>query len=203
MRCASDSRATEEEGMNGSWRVRGQLVDLVVDVRAGEARDEDPDSRSFLRTFLWEARQGRSVAEGTLVDVYKALYGAMPLDWEFARHDAGRRAPVFDAIARRLESAVRNGALRFRDGRVREVAVPLEWMEEEVLGPEADPTSWIEIELLDDDGKPVPGEPYTIVTGNGRTRSGTLDARGRAREDGIDPGECKVSFTRLHEWKAA
>jgi hypothetical protein len=189
--------------MNGTWRVRGQLADLVVDVWAGEARDEDQDSRRFLRTFLWEARQGRSGVEGTLVEVYRALYGAMPLDWEFAGHDAGRRAPVFEVIARRLEAAVRDGALRLRDGRVRQVAVPLEGMDEEVLGPDPDPTSWIEIELLDDDGNPVPGAPYTIVTGNGRTRSGTLDLRGRAREDGIDPGPCQVTFLQLCQWRAA
>ncbi len=187
--------------MNGSWRVRGQLLDLVVDVRVGEARDDDPDSQRFLRTFLWEARQSR--VEGTLVDVYRALYGAMPADWEFARHDAGRRGPVFDGIARRLESAVRSGALRLRDGRTREVVVPLEGMDEEVLGPEAAPTSWIEIELVDEAGDPVPEEPYALVTSDGRTRSGTLDWRGRAREEGIVPGDCKVTFTRLHEWKAA
>jgi hypothetical protein len=190
--------------MNGSWRVRGQLVDVVVDLGAPGARDDDQDSPRLLRTFLWEAKHGgRSETERAIVDVYRALYGAMPPDWESARHDAGRRAPVFDRIARRLESAVRNGALRLRDGRARSVIVPLEGMDEDVLGPEAPPTSWIEIELVDDAGNPVPDEPYALVTSDGRTRSGTLDGRGRAREEGIVPGDCKVTFSRLHEWKAA
>ncbi len=42
-----------------------------------------------------------------------------------------------------------------------------------------------------------------VVTGNGRVRTGTLNLRGRAREDGIDPADCKVTFPRLHDWKAA
>lgn len=73
--------------------------------------------------------------------------------------------------------------------------------------PEAEePTkSWIEIELLDDKGKPVAGEAYKIQLPDGSTVSGSLDANGRARVDGIDPGSCQVTFPNIHqdEWKAA
>lgn len=55
--------------------------------------------------------------------------------------------------------------------------------------------SWIEIELLDADGEPVPGEPYKVTLPDGSTvAEGTLDAKGFARVDGIDPGTCKVTF---------
>jgi hypothetical protein len=55
--------------------------------------------------------------------------------------------------------------------------------------------SWIEIELVDQDKKPVPGEPYRITLPDGETLAeGTLDDKGRARVDGIDPGTCKVTF---------
>jgi len=58
--------------------------------------------------------------------------------------------------------------------------------------------SWIEIELVDEEGNPVPGEPYKITLPDGRTiASGTLDDKGFARVDGIDPGTCKVTFPRL------
>jgi hypothetical protein len=73
----------------------------------------------------------------------------------------------------------------------------------EVLGPTDEAKSWIEIELVDDAGVAVPDEPYELVTGDGRTRTGTLDAHGRARVEEIDPGPCQVTFPRLHAWKAA
>ncbi len=55
--------------------------------------------------------------------------------------------------------------------------------------------SWIEIELVDQDKKPVAGEPYRVTLPDGETvAEGTLDDKGRARVDGIDPGTCKVTF---------
>ena len=59
---------------------------------------------------------------------------------------------------------------------------------------------WIEIELSDEDGNPVPGEPYSITLPDGSTvADGTLDEKGRARVDNIDPGTCKVTFPNLDE----
>jgi type VI secretion system secreted protein VgrG len=56
-------------------------------------------------------------------------------------------------------------------------------------------THWIEIRLVDEDGKPVPGEEYKITLPDGSTvASGTLDEKGKARVEGIDPGTCKVTF---------
>ena len=57
---------------------------------------------------------------------------------------------------------------------------------------------WIEIELVDEEGQPVPGEPYKITLPDGTTvADGTLDEKGFARVDGIDPGTCKVTFPNL------
>jgi uncharacterized protein (DUF2345 family) len=64
--------------------------------------------------------------------------------------------------------------------------------------------SWIEIELVDDEDKPVPGEPYRITLPDGSTvAEGTLDEKGRAKINNIDPGTCKVTFPKLHKdaWK--
>jgi type VI secretion system secreted protein VgrG len=64
---------------------------------------------------------------------------------------------------------------------------------------------WIEVLLKDEDGKPVPGEPYQIVLPDGSTAaSGTLDEKGFARVDDIeDPGSCKVLFPQRDKqaWK--
>jgi len=53
---------------------------------------------------------------------------------------------------------------------------------------------FIEIELLDDQGEPVPNESYFILLPDGSTKSGRLDGEGKARVEGVDPGEAKVSF---------
>ncbi|PZR73832.1 MAG: type VI secretion system tip protein VgrG [Chthoniobacterales bacterium] len=62
---------------------------------------------------------------------------------------------------------------------------------------------WIEIELVGEDGKPIPGETYLITLPDGKTQDGTLDDKGLARVDGIDPGTCKVTFPNLDKdaWK--
>ena len=65
-------------------------------------------------------------------------------------------------------------------------------------------THWIEIKLVDTDNKPVPGEAYRIILPDGQTAAeGTLDEKGFARVDGIDPGTCKVTFPNLDKsvWK--
>lgn len=65
--------------------------------------------------------------------------------------------------------------------------------------------SWIEILLHDQDDEPVAGEPYRVTLPDGSTvAEGTLDDEGKARVDGIDPGECKVTFFKRDKscWKA-
>jgi len=62
--------------------------------------------------------------------------------------------------------------------------------------------TWIEIRLVDDDGNPVPGVAYEITFPDGSIRSGSLSARGTARYDQIEPGQCVVKFPELdaQEW---
>ena len=58
--------------------------------------------------------------------------------------------------------------------------------------------SWIEIKLIDEEGNAVPGERYRITLPDGSTLAeGTLDDKGFARVDNIDPGNCKVTFPEL------
>lgn len=63
---------------------------------------------------------------------------------------------------------------------------------------------WVSIELLDAEDNPVAGAPYEIkVPNETQPRKGSLDGNGKARIDGIDPGNCEVCFPEIHasEWK--
>jgi type VI secretion system secreted protein VgrG len=65
--------------------------------------------------------------------------------------------------------------------------------------------SWIEIKLVDEEKNPVPGEPYSITLPDATVASGTLDDKGFARIDGIDPGTCQITFPQRDTaaWKKA
>ena len=65
--------------------------------------------------------------------------------------------------------------------------------------------AWIEIQLVDEDGKPVAGEPYKVTLPDGTVADGTLDNKGSARIEHIDPGSCKVTFPNMDQesWEKA
>lgn len=67
--------------------------------------------------------------------------------------------------------------------------------------PMAKERTWIEIELLDSDNPPQPvgGVRYQIELPDASIVEGRLDARGRARVTGIDPGTCKITFPDLDQ----
>lgn len=72
--------------------------------------------------------------------------------------------------------------------------------------PPSDPTpekTWVDVQLVNEDGEPMAGERYILKITDGSVREGTLDASGRVRVNGIDPGTCTVIFPDLHasEWK--
>jgi hypothetical protein len=137
---------------------------------------EEPEDRLLLRRALDEALPGGAT--------YRLSDGAV----------AGQAAAL-------LES----GRMRLWEGARVPEGVP-------ELGPEAEAApekeaeskkavelTWIEIRLIGEDDKPIPGERYRLELPDGSVREGTLDDRGLARVDGIDAGECEVTFPRLDE----
>lgn len=59
--------------------------------------------------------------------------------------------------------------------------------------------TYIVVELIGEDDQPIPGEAYEIVLPGGKIVSGTLDATGSVRLDGIPAGTCMVSFPKLDQ----
>lgn len=60
-------------------------------------------------------------------------------------------------------------------------------------------TAWLGIELIDRKKRPVPGAAWDVLLPNGETVSGILDRNGKTRLEGIDPGECTVTFPALDQ----
>ena len=56
------------------------------------------------------------------------------------------------------------------------------------------PKTWVAIHLKDDQGRPAAGERYMIHLPDGTVEHGMLDAHGKARVEGIEPGTAHVSF---------
>ncbi len=68
------------------------------------------------------------------------------------------------------------------------------------IGPDGKPielTAWASFELVNDDGKPAAGARYIVNLGAGRIRTGTLDAHGKARIEGLKAGQYAISFPDL------
>ena len=66
-----------------------------------------------------------------------------------------------------------------------------------------DKKHWVEIAMVDKEGNPTPGQDYEIKLPDGSIVTGSLDERGAARVEGIDPGNCKIRFPSLDKtvWK--
>ncbi len=63
-----------------------------------------------------------------------------------------------------------------------------------------DPTktdTFIAIELVDTDKKPVPGEAFTAKPQGMTPVTGNLDANGKVRIEGINPGPVEITFPNI------
>ena len=70
---------------------------------------------------------------------------------------------------------------------------------------ESTSTHWIELELVGEDDAPIVGEPYRVTLGDASVIEGRTGKTGIVRIEGIDPGQCQVSFPALDQaaWDSA
>lgn len=134
------------------------------------------------RTLLRRAEQGH---EGGRLRAFVRSLCRSTLEWDDDVH-------VLDDLLRRGRLRVRPLSFKPLGESIEPPAPEVEAVENEIAE-----THTVEIELLDDEGHPVPGEPYRITLPDGTTRTGTLDDRGKARISGIaQAGNCQVCFHR-------
>jgi len=62
----------------------------------------------------------------------------------------------------------------------------------EVIDPNK--PSFILIELVERGGRAIAGAEFRVILPNGETVAGRLDAAGKRLIEGIDPGQCTVTF---------
>lgn len=184
---------------DGAGYLRIEVVFLPQDAR-------DDASLQAIDSLLW---RGLSARDPEVRHILEPIYFALQ---RLPVPSSAPRAVHFERVlADALRTAARSGRLRIvRDerenhgggGAVARVEPPVAapTRKREVID---EPDTWIAIELVDEDGEPVPNVPYRIETPDGRVLTGLTNDRGRARQDGIYAGNCKVTFPELHapDWK--
>jgi hypothetical protein len=74
-----------------------------------------------------------------------------------------------------------------------------------VLPCPTDDPHWIEFELVDQDGNPVPGEPFRVRLPDQSLRTGKTNQEGKVRFECITAGEATVCYTGFDtkDWQGA
>lgn len=177
------------------WTLPAQGADWLVvpsvDVEALEPRrNRVPDVFVTSALDRWLATS----AAHTLYAMYESLGGSRPLGLSGLE-----RRRYEQRLKQRLTDAFSHGELVAVEVE-RPVLVPMQWPEPPASKPDEVPPeeqTWLAIELKDEEGKPVPSARYVVTLPDGSTREGTLNKNGYARVDGVNPGQCQVTFPEL------
>jgi hypothetical protein len=191
-------------------QLAGRRVHLVLhpeDCRScwNHKRHKPVDQLTFLTSELALAVH----RDGPLLADLRTLVAASPSVY------SPSRVPDVD-IVQQLSTLLQSGRLMAIDCRLPVEERSVKSVEAPPINPravlpprpiknEAPTKTWIEIALVDARGKPVPNQKYRIKLTDGQTHEGMLDAKGRARFDEIDPGNCDIWFPEIdaREWKDA
>jgi hypothetical protein len=184
-------------GKKWSFRVMGETLLLV--------RPDDTGGQPTLRLSPVEAAWAIECIPVGVPYTDAVVKADLVRAIEAADGSVGRASfMTLEELRSAVASAIRDGRLvAYRTSRPMRVQREIEV---EALGPSEDSTTWIEIMLIDEETKePVPNERYIVETADGKKISGTTNASGKAREEGIAPGTCKVSWPDLPDtsWQAA
>ncbi|QDE94790.1 hypothetical protein BHS05_02275 [Myxococcus xanthus] len=177
------------------WRLPAQGEDWLVVPSVDLERMKHPHAPVpdvFVSAALkrWLA----TPAAHTLYAMYEALGGSRPLG--LSGLERGRYE---QRLQQRLTEAFVHGELVALP-MARPVLLPTPWPEPPPQTSEEAPVeeqTWLAIELKDEEGNPIPHARYLVTLPDGSTREGTLNKNGYARVDGVNPGQCQVTFPEL------
>jgi hypothetical protein len=177
------------------WTLPAQGASWLV-IPSVEAEALQPEGQRVPDVFVTSSLDGwlSTSAARTLYAMYEALGGTSPLG--LSGLERGRYE---QRLKQRLAEAFTRGELVALELE-RPVLTPRPWPEPPPARPEPAPVeevTWLAIELKDEEGKPVPHARYLVTLPDGSTREGTLNKNGYARVDGVNPGQCQVTFPEL------
>jgi hypothetical protein len=198
-----------------AWRLRGRVQNYQIVRNFGLAEQPEELVSASLLVAELDRWLSSTFTQRTLHELYEAVTGTPPV-----REPTLKDPRTAGRIKSRLAEAFRRGellALPAGPARLKQwpipvapkgsgppLAVPL--LAQVPPGPaarekekeeEKKPTAWVEFELVDSEGEPLAGVGYKLTLPDGSTREGKVDARGRVRVEGIEPGECVVTFPEL------
>ena len=179
------------------WLVRRSPWDGVVALPAGSEALPAETAAALVNGWFPE---GWVSEDQALAEICLSLEGAFP----------GSDAPEGGWLREMLRRALTDGrvvAVRMSFDGPGEAFAKEEEEAQTQRRPAKEEKTWIEIVLVDeeDSSRPLAFAKYRVELPNGSPREGLLDARGRARIEGIDPGTCHVTFPDLDAsaWRRA
>jgi hypothetical protein len=193
--------------MRKTWRLQGSSETCIIAPRSLVSQEEQG---AYLSAQIdkWLADP---LTQKAVLDIYESIRGQSAL---LARRLRGHELQRY--VKSEILEAFRRGELVLLRMPHVSILPPLtmpkqrEEPEAEEPPPTEEPTrkeekNWVELELLDENGQPVSNARYLLCLPDGSERTGTLGNDGRAREEGIDPGICRVTFPDYDaaEWEAA
>jgi len=172
------------------WRLRTSFRDVVIRVTALSATPRRAQS-PLLSELLFELQARNPEVSRVLSEVQHTLSGIGPVPGPAAFSQVRS-----NLLERDLRDASRRGQLEVeeitstRPARRRFSDAPVA----SALGPQDEEVDFIELVLVDQDDQPLARRAFNIELPSGAVRSGQTDADGRARVDGIPPGQCNITF---------
>jgi len=183
------------------WIFRGPTGELIFvhrsDIDAGTLGGDTPrpaftepfEAWRLLRAVIDRAAERDGQERAAAVEMLEAA--------GHARFDVSRAS--FAKIEPLLREAVLHGMIVMMRGASRRDVAAREARPEPPPTPAtkaAKPTTWVGVEVSFEDGTPYTGK-YEIKLPDGSKRSGVLTQDGSAYFDGIEPGDCEITFPDL------
>lgn len=188
------SAPSAEPGTRPAATPEDRLIDSVMDGRG--ALPFEGRRYRFTPGQRWSQRDGGREYVPLPAQAARELVGRMEATLARTPADHAAWQAVADALK---DPQARGGIVMLRHAPATVSASPkpdLPVVTPSQLAPRIAQQDWIELQLEWDDGTPFDGD-FLLTLPGGRTTQGPPDEGGAVRVDGLDPGDCKLTFPGL------